>query len=63
MMSVSVISWWAMLCVVSALNVGLWSLAARALARRRPFMSRETYVLRRLQLALSAVYVLSLIHI
>jgi hypothetical protein len=57
MMSVSVISWWSMLCVVSALNVGLWSLAAVSLARRRLPMSSDTYALRRLQLMLSAVYV------
>lgn len=56
-MPVSVISWWVILCVVSALNVIAWSLSAVVLFRRHDFMSGEAYALRRLQLLLSAVYV------
>lgn len=47
-----------MLCAVGALNVLAWSISAVALNRRRPVMATETYTVRRLQLQLSAVYVL-----
>ena len=58
MMSGGVVSWWSLLCAVGALNVMGWSISAVALSRRRPIMAAETYSVRRLQLVLSAVYVL-----
>jgi hypothetical protein len=58
MMSVGVVSWWSLLCAVGVLNVLAWSMSAVALNRRRPEMDPETYTTRRLQLQLSAVYVL-----
>lgn len=57
MMSTDVISWWSLLCAVSAINVVAWSLSALALTRRRAVMSAEMHTARRLQLLLSAVYV------
>jgi hypothetical protein len=56
-MSVSVVSWWVILGVVGTLNIGLWSYAAARLSRRRESMPPRTYALRRLQLALSGIYV------
>jgi hypothetical protein len=57
MMSASVVSWWSLLCAVSALNVIAWSMSAVILNRRRSSMAAEVYAMRRLQLQLSAVYV------
>jgi len=57
MMSVRVISWWSLLCAVAALNILLWSLSAMTLNRRRSIMAPEVHAARRLQLALSAIYV------
>ena len=51
-------AWWLMLCAVSALNLIAWVTAAASLGRRRANLPAETYRLRRLQLLLSAAYVL-----
>jgi hypothetical protein len=55
MMSVS--AWWYFLCAAACANVFAWSVSSRALARRRPAMTAESYQNRRLLLLLSAVYV------
>ena len=56
-MSNSVHAWWYLLCMLAAFNIAAWSLAARALGRRRATMSAEFYAACRMQLVLSAVYV------
>jgi hypothetical protein len=56
-MSVSVTSWWAILCAVAVLNVLAWSVSARMSFQRRSLASADVYSLRRLQVVLSAVYV------
>jgi len=56
-MSSGVLSWWALLCAVGALNVVAWALSAVRLRRRQVRLSGECYVARRRQLVLSAVYV------
>jgi len=56
-MSVDVISWWYCLCAVGALNILAWSLSARAVRRRQGTLPEVIYRTRRVQLALSAVYV------
>ena len=56
-MSVSVTSWWAILCAVAVLNVLAWSVSARMSFQRRSLASADVYALRRLQVVLSAVYV------
>jgi hypothetical protein len=56
-MSSAVLSWWYFLCMLAALNVATWSVAARALGRRQSVMSVESYAACRIQLMLSAVYV------
>jgi hypothetical protein len=58
MMTNSVFQWWAMLCAVTAFNVLAWSAAATALVKRRPSLSGQIYANRRLQMLLSAGYVL-----
>jgi hypothetical protein len=57
MSSSAVLSWWYLLCVLAALNVAAWSLAARALGRRQAAMSVDAHAACRIQLVLSAVYV------
>jgi hypothetical protein len=57
MMTISVQSWWNFLCVVAAVNVTAWLLIAIAHRRRQGVLSAEIYVLRRLQIVLSAFYV------
>jgi len=57
MMSGGVVSWWLLLCAVSALNILAWSMSAVALDRRRPVIAPETFAVRRRLLWLSAVYV------
>jgi hypothetical protein len=57
MMTVSVISWWYLLCAVGAFNIVAWSLSAAALRRRDGVMSADAYRMRRLQLLLSGIYV------
>jgi len=46
------------LCLVTAVNVAAWSIAAVLFRRRRHLTDPETYSLRRTQLALSAVFVI-----
>jgi hypothetical protein len=58
MMSVNVMSWWSFLCAVAAFNVAAWSLSAVVLKRSRADVAARVYRVRRLQLILSAVYVL-----
>ena len=58
MMSVSIFSWWHFLCAVAGLNIVAWLLSAAALNRRQAVLSPEAYALRRLQVLLSAGYVL-----
>ena len=50
--------WWAFLISAAGFNIVAWWLATALLARRRPAMSADAHGNRRLQLALSAVYVL-----
>lgn len=57
-MPADVFSWWVFLGTVSALNVLAWSLSALGLERRRPALDAEVHAARRLQLLLSAGYVL-----
>jgi hypothetical protein len=57
-MSAEVFLWWALLCAVSAINVVAWSFSAAVLRRRQRDLSAEIYAMRRLQLLLSAGYVL-----
>lgn len=57
-MSVSVSTWWQFLCVVAGLNILAWLLSAAALNRRQAALSTEAYALRRLQVLLSAGYVI-----
>src|SRR5580658_6496418 len=57
MMSADVVSWWSLLCAVSAINILAWSISAVALKRRGSVMDAETLAARRLQVQLSAVYV------
>jgi hypothetical protein len=56
-MSEGVLSWWCLLCAVSALNIIAWSMSAVALDRRRSLIAPETFAVRRRLLWLSAVYV------
>jgi hypothetical protein len=57
MMSFSVLQWWDVLRAVAALNVLAWSISALVLYRQRLTLSSDAYVIRRLQLVLSAAYV------
>ena len=57
-MSNPVLFWWIALCTFGGFNLLLWLLSARALRRRRALLPAELYAARRLQLALSAVFVL-----
>lgn len=57
-MSPSVFSWWSFLCAVSGFNILAWSISAAMLSRRQPSLSPDAYAMRRLQLLLSAGYVL-----
>jgi len=50
--------WWAILCVVSVVNVVAWTLAARAVQRGRKVTDSAHHAFRRWQLGLSAVFVL-----
>jgi hypothetical protein len=56
-MSGGVVSWWLFLCVLAALNVVAWSVAAVSLERRKATMAGESYAACRLQLILSGAYV------
>ncbi|HSW04095.1 hypothetical protein [Aquabacterium sp.] len=57
-MMLSVLGWWLFLCAVSALNVAAWLGSANALRRRQAVLPPQAYDMRRLQLLLSAGYVL-----
>lgn len=57
MMSVAVISWWALLCAIALFNIGAWCVSARALPRHQAGLSSEIYTTRRWQLVLSGIYV------
>lgn len=58
MMTTSVLSWWELLCAVSAVNVCAWLASAAALRRRQALAPPDAYAMQRLQLLLSAGYVL-----
>ena len=57
-MSADIFWWWFFLCSVAGFNILAWSLSAAALERRQATLSAEDYAQRRLQLLLSAGYVL-----
>lgn len=57
-MPAQVSSWWLFLCCVGVLNMLAWLAAATALGRRQGELSADVYAMRRLQLLLSAGYVL-----
>lgn len=54
----NVFSWWSLLCAVSVINIVAWLLSAAALKRRQPLLPADAYAVRRMQLLLSAGYVL-----
>jgi hypothetical protein len=56
-MSSAVVSWWHFLCLLAAVNIAAWSLAALALRRHQAGMSAVAYAACRTQLVLSAAYV------
>jgi hypothetical protein len=53
-----VLIWWIALCMLAGFNLLLWLLSARALRRRSAQLPAALYAARRLQLMLSAVFVL-----
>jgi hypothetical protein len=57
MMSLTVNSWWSLLCTVAIFNIGAWAISLVILNRRQDVLPARVYSARRLQLALSAVYV------
>jgi hypothetical protein len=57
-MSTEVFVWWFLLCVVSAVNVLALSFSARLLWQKQGVMPADIYASRRLQLVLSAGYVM-----
>ena len=57
-MSANVFWWWFSLCCVAGFNILAWTLSAAALERRQAALAPEDYYVRRLQLLLSAGYVL-----
>jgi hypothetical protein len=56
--SAGVVAWWVFLCAAAALNIAAWSLTATTLARREPAMPVDAFARCKIQLTLSAVYVL-----
>lgn len=58
MVSAGVVAWWFFLCGAAALNIAAWCLTAKTVARRHPGLPVDAFVRCRLQLLLSAVYVL-----
>ncbi|MBS0345729.1 MAG: hypothetical protein JSR69_04650 [Proteobacteria bacterium] len=56
-MTISVFSWWTLLCAVAGLNILAWLWSAAALNRRQSLLSADAYGWRRWQLLLSAGYV------
>ena len=57
-MSAYVFWWWISLCCVAGFNILAWTLSAAALRQRQPALPAREYGVRRLQLLLSAGYVL-----
>jgi hypothetical protein len=57
-MSADIFWWWFFLCTVAGFNILAWTLSAAALERRQASLTPEDYYARRLQLLLSAGYVL-----
>jgi hypothetical protein len=57
-MSADIFWWWFFLCTIAGFNILAWTLSAAALERRQEALSPEDYYARRLQLLLSAGYVL-----
>jgi hypothetical protein len=57
-MSAEIFWWWFFLCAVAGFNILAWTLSAAALERRQATLSAEDYDQRRVQLLLSAGYVL-----
>jgi len=56
--SSGVVAWWVFLCGAATLNIAAWSLTAKTVARRQPTMPVHAFARCKIQLALSAVYVL-----
>lgn len=56
-MTFSVLSWWALLCGVAAINIAAWLHAAVTLKRTRAESPAALFAARRLQLVLSGAYV------
>ncbi len=57
MMTLSVATWWSLLCAVAVFNISAWLLSSAALYRRQSQLPAEAFALRRWQLLLSAGYV------
>ncbi len=58
MVSAGVVGWWFFLCGAAALNIAAWCLTANTVARRQPGIPVDALARCRIQLILSAVYVL-----
>jgi hypothetical protein len=58
MMTISVATWWSLLCAVALFNIAAWGLSSLALHKRQALLPPKAYSMRRLQLLLSAGYVL-----
>ncbi|MFM9884489.1 MAG: hypothetical protein ACKVQT_15805 [Burkholderiales bacterium] len=58
MMSSEIASWWLLLCLLAAVNIIGWLFAATILQRREGLLPADVRTMRRLQLLLSAGYVL-----
>ena len=58
MMTISVATWWSLLCAVALFNMVAWGLSSLALYKRQALLPPKAYSMRRLQLLLSAGYVL-----
>lgn len=58
MVSAGVVAWWCFLSGAATLNIAAWSLTAKTVARRQSAMPVDAFAQCRIQLALSAVYVL-----
>jgi hypothetical protein len=56
--SAGVVAWWFLLCGAAALNIAAWCLTANTLARRHRGLPVDTVARCKIQLILSAVYVL-----
>jgi hypothetical protein len=57
MMSLDVLSWWALLCVAAAINIAAWLFSVRAVPRWRALLAADDFNQCRYQLLLSAGYV------